>query len=843
MNKIETSLLKFLVTFIKRYSDEYCTDHNLVEKMIKNKRVQKLIIDCIYKLEPILAGEVLKGKQKNIMPKPSQPSQDSHLNILSRDVKMLMSNFDSIKEKLSSVKHLVTSIDSSLNQKHSISSDQVSPEENPILESFLKKMSQKRKLFDYEFQDFSNETWEKHFEVEKMLQQELVLYENNKKILANKFFCKLNHVKLKTGDKICRLEGQICKERSEFMHIINKLQMIIEEKNSQEMRRVEFEQKLLDESFSLFYISDLPSAITKIKALVTVRQILEKNRQQDEKVIEGLKKKLQILAEEYVKSQDQLLEMTQKVSSLSLCIVRIIEESFLPESEKKSFIEDINAFDCKSLELQLTDEKILEYLTGKIFIKRIEKVFDDFDNKDSNFKIKIMKCFDNESKQKKKSRGDSRLKGRKKSPNGKLYVKTLNASPGIELINEPESPFNSVKKVISELDSELRNRNKLLTQNLNEALMEFGGSPKKYGKELKVRTQYIDIQLPKPLNTLEKSSETDSSLSLLYLCHNSTQASSSSNSFCCQTTLTSSEVTFHEDYYTRNDFMSLYRLYISQKQANIFTQTEKKLKFKELDDSKLLVKGLMRHSIMQKKINVQELESNEEILIKSVEAVQKTERLPDLEQSKDLYHKELEIFSHFLGYKKMDFKTLQQLWEDVINRRLVEGERDKITSYLRSHFGTENFVEEKQKIISMLLNYKSENVQDNSLKVLLNDFHNKISALAKWRKLLFNLFKTNLPKLFDPSDSQSFPKLVIYYRMIKANHHLIPSHHLKKSDTSIIFKKQDWRLNSRSPIQQHKAPKFSSRILTTRTHEKLFRAKTPILTKNHQKFPILNPFK
>ena len=842
MNKVESSLLKFFVKFAKNYSEGFDKDEALVEKMIRNKAVQKLVIDCIYKLEPILAGEILNSKRKKTPVKQYAQPQESRLTLLAKEIQNLMLNFDSIKQKLSSVKQIVNSIDSHLTKKFSISEDLVQSEENFKLENFLKKFSQKRKMLDHEFQDFTNETWEKHFEVEKMLQEELILYENKGKMLANKFLTKLNQVKQKTGEKIFRLELKIVEQEAEFEHHVNRLQMVIEEKNSQELRKVEYENNLLNEYSNLFYIPDMQTAILRIKSLVTIRQILEKNRNQDEKIIQSLKNKIKLLAQEYVESQDKLLKTTQNFSSLSLCIAKIIDESCLTEIDKKSLFDNLNSLDCKLLENRVMDERVLQYLTGKVFINRMEKILEETESKDEGFKIKIWKCLENEARIGKLNKKDSGRK-RKASPNGKLSGRNFGTSPRLDLMIEPDSPFDSVKKMVSVLDMELKSRNKVLTQNLTDAITGVIVSPKKQGKEIKVRTHMIDIQIPKLYISVEKSSGTEPTPST-----SSTETQTISTFSCnsSQTPLNFSDVTLHESYYTNNNFLSLYRSYIQQIQSDSSTQTEKKPKFKELQNSSLLIKGLMRNSIPNiiNTIKVSNEKLMEESAINSTETVPNTEKTPSLLQSKHIYEQELEMFAQFLGYKKLDFSTLQYLWEEVINRRLLEGEKDKITSHLRAHFGAETFVEEKLKVIKLLSSDKSDYAQDKSLNVLLKDFHAKISVIARWRNLLINFFKSNIPKFFNSDTPNTLSKIVFFTRLQNLPNQDQSLHNFKKQDTSIIFKKQDWRVQSKSPILQSKAAIFPPpRIKPNKTYEKLSRPKTPTILKSSKKLPNLNFFK
>ena len=67
-------------------------------------------------------------------------------------------------------------------------------------------------------------------------------------------------------------------------------------------------------------------------------------------------------------------------------------------------------------------------------------------------------------------------------------------------------------------------------------------------------------------------------------------------------------------------------------------------------------------------------------------------------EASEEYQKEFSLHTQAKGLKKMNFQDIQQIWEEVINRRILEGEKDKISVHLRGYLGTDKFDSEKTNI-------------------------------------------------------------------------------------------------------------------------------------------------
>jgi hypothetical protein len=370
-------------------------------------------------------------------------------------------------------------------------------------------------------------------------------------------------------------------------------------------------------------------------------------------------------------------------------------------------------------------------------------------------------------------------------------------------------------------------------------------------KGVKVRTKLVDIQVPKNYKTHEKETQVENDFKSFYMKSESTSTCVKLEDVNLQTVLNLSDVKKYEEYYLNHDFIDLYQVFMKTRKIDKEIQTEKKIKFKEFDDSKLLIKGLMKktalafHSsirdIKNKAVNSEAATNREPTpipnLTNETEVFTERNEANPINEAQDLYQKEFAIYSQFLGLKKFDFTSLQKIWEEVINRRLVEGEKDKITSHLRTVFGTETFEQEKQKVIHMLSNIKQEQNMNSSYGLLLRDFHKKVNILDRWRNFMILFIKSNLSKFFEENSTRlNLLKISTFLKMLKQSPTKDPT---TKSNTVLVFKTQDWRITSKSPVQNRKPSKTSQMQKHPKNFDNLFRLKTPSKVKV-EKLPSLN---
>ena len=90
----------------------------------------------------------------------------------------------------------------------------------------------------------------------------------------------------------------------------------------------------------------------------------------------------------------------------------------------------------------------------------------------------------------------------------------------------------------------------------------------------------------------------------------------------------------------------------------------------------------------------------------------KEEKEKSIINATEAYKAEFKLQTQLKGLKKIPFADIQGLWEEVINRRILEGENDKISIYLRGYLGTDKFESEKARIIAMMGTAEVENLEN-----------------------------------------------------------------------------------------------------------------------------------
>ena len=111
METLQQSLVRFYASFITNRTNDSQLNSYLVKKMLKNKSVQKIIIDSMCKLDPIINEEIISvfnpknsNSQRKIMKK-------SKLLSLADDIKDVMKNYEFIQGKISNMKDIVENLD------------------------------------------------------------------------------------------------------------------------------------------------------------------------------------------------------------------------------------------------------------------------------------------------------------------------------------------------------------------------------------------------------------------------------------------------------------------------------------------------------------------------------------------------------------------------------------------------------------------------------------------------------------------------------------------------------------------------------------------------------------
>ena len=840
MNAIQTDLLKFFINFIQNAVPDDETSNYLVKRMMKDKQVQEILVECLFRLEPILTTELSLIKTKT-KPSLALMRKESRLLVLAQDIKNLMKNFDSIKSAIGSLSKTVQNFGTILSQKPSIALSYPQASDSPLVK-YLSSISVGNSLNNEEFEDFSKESWNKHMEVEKMLAAELYLYKTRWDLYEQNHVRKVFWIKEKTGVKVRRLEEINEKVKFELIQELARVSMALEDRVGLEERRKRFEVDLMKEEENCVFVPDLLTAVEKIKSLLTVRQVLEFNRHEDDKVIQVLNNKMQNIAFEFLETQENLKMYVKYTQDLTNLLVKVIQRFDWPKERVDGIV------DC----------------ARKMEFSEIDGIVMD-----------LMKEYSNNFSPERKSRSPDSPRKLKRN----LLNKTEKKSPKLKInTSPPHSPSKdtdnqtvSFKKVLNLIDYEIKSKNKKFTENLSEIMNNFAHPPKLKLKEINIKTKKTEPRIEIKKTYSHIAVQTVTSFKLLKKQESTTQTTSSCTSGASQTDLVSNDINKLEDIIKNRDIIKDYQDFILDKQCTKETQTEQKIIHKEFEDSRLLIRSMMRkqtaptshQSLLRSRtplltpnefssVGSQFLKSFETGTLLTPNQVNEDNETIEEELAKatNEYSKEFGIFSQFLGYKKLDFVSIQNLWEEVINRRLSEGEKDKITDYLKEYEGCENYEVEKMKIIHMLMNFKKQGKDDKAFESLVKGFKKTIRVLNKWRKFLILFIKKNVSKIIHDQKSGKLVdlyKIVVFYKLIKQDIGLMidKKHVMKKSETSVVFKDENWLNTSRSPRLVGKTS-VKSRIFNikhNKSYERTLKIKSPArfhIAKTLQKLPVIS---
>lgn len=926
MEELPKNLISFFLSFIKSHTDSLADKEKLIRRMMSMKNVQSIIIETMFKLEPIINDQVISIKNQTPFKSLNSKSRESHLLTLSRDIKQQMENFANIQESLSNVLNLVDNINLNVEM---LPAEPLKSYEEPELVTFLSTMAGKPQIADFEIDDIASDTWAKHMEVEKMLKVEVQKYENHLQRVENSYFIRISALKQKTADKIIRLENELQKTWEHFRELVDRSSMSFEDKLSKESEQYEKEEKILAAGNEM-QAKDYSQAMAKIKNLFSARKILEKRKHQDEKFIEGLNSKIALLTEKLVEMKNLNENLIENCGSLSWCLEFLVTKMDIPVPVKEKVLKLISKQKCKKIEDLFKVEEVFEKYSVESLSKKFENLKDGIAEvcihvADENLKIKLRKLISDSKLEEldKKStmknlqppKAPISFAKRGKSSAGNIQkvkkdlIKTPKETKSSVQFPKPESSLDKMKKALLDIDKQIAERDKSVEEvymetlkvrdstiqelSVNDTIMksienEFL-SPKALEKIIfspdSMRSGILDIVSTRSDITFKETKSTQT-LSIV--------------ARTCTSTPNHDQVNLH--LLTIQNFPHIFVSPLVQSKIKIdkFIQTEKenfsvdmisqptsllhgliaKTKILKSDNSlqpilslapniseSMIVTKLskskhertLRDNIIghieesleniSKQKKKLDLTLNNSIPISEAEKSSKTFQkvtpsklaLPltsrkqnNLNSASEQYRKEFKLQAQAKGIKKMDSHTIQMVMDEVISRRLLEGEKDKISVHLRGYLGTDRFESEKSKMISII---ESKDKHEEQEKIYIKLEKNKRS-FENWKKLMTKFLERlsfNFRSLVSENDSTSdilFKvaknlKFVKHRLMRKANKTMVNS---RKEE--IIFAPDKWAVNftSLSPLESLKHAK-KLKLLKKPKFLNRFVSKTPIKEK------------
>lgn len=906
MEVLQQSLVSFLSSFMLAKTENIQIKEFLVRKMLRMKSVQKIIIESMCKLEPIINQEILSidglktsSSTRNIVKRPK-------LLTLAEDIKNVMENYEDIQGKVTDMKNMVENIDLSV---------EISPEDPDFYTkntspgaafSFLSSVDGYKPITNKEIEEISEELWSRHVEVERMLKVEVEKYLAEMDLLENKYFYKIADIKQKAGIKIENLENKIVTLIEFFRKQIDQCGMKLEEQISRENERIWMEENIIKQSLDSSPVRDMPSALNKIRKLLNIKRIYEKRRNKDEKLIKGLNSKLQLLLDKFSELQESNSKLLTNFSSLSWCLGTVIESSNLSSQLKQKALKHVAKQNFNKLETMMKTQGIFELNSIEVITKKFDEFKDGIVSISSNLKDEGVK-----NKISKLVAENKIEEFRKNSVNKKPHIKS--ASPRRAITNRNRTPksgerekpndnaIDQLKQALINIDEEIKKNNKILADDLEDLAAEDESEPDIPLGEL---NEYKNIDYGGRRHSanpvIKRSIATSPNIAVNEKNHEKSGLENKCTKYearysqTLQITVNTSQTQTSSQLFIRiidyvNSFLNrdkdkrvfimspereIENLIVNTLEKSLVAKLEKGnqtvkeiLNYDTAIQDNSLIRGLMNKSQFSRRERsfLERDDRNDNITIEkftNLPGIDSLDTLKDLKspviiQATEAYKKEFQIYTQLKGLKKLDFNDIQALWEKVINRRIIEGEKDRISIYLRGYLGTDRFEGEKKRIIEMIEAFKAEenafqSLTPNSSLKPMRPFNEK--PLNNWKKLMFKFIfkKLFISKAFDfyasPTDMlyEAAKKIkFVKHRINKTPGKFQMPSKILSQDKFQYEKSEKWILNSITPtlVDTYRA---KSRYRTNRrnyTADRLKRVKSPIRDKDvgqdTSKFPVL----
>ena len=866
MENYSKAFITFLVSYISSHSDNPKTSEALVKRMMRMKNVQKIIIDTMSQLSSIIYQEILSIENIKTTTFYKIPPKNSKLLTLAEDVKNILNNYIFIQSKVSDMREIIDNFD-----EHIDISDE-SKQLDPLYTSayhFLNAIPPNQVISNDEIEEISNELWSKQLEVETMLKIEVNKLRQFQNTIGNRFFYKNDFIKTKAGLKMKAMEEEKEKMKQSFQEEIERLKLSYEEILSFENEKNLNEDKRISKLFDPSTIRDLPGAIVKIKELLGIKLIYEKKRCKDEKLIKGLNNKLQLLIDSYSNLSEKHDVIEQRFEELKRNHENLVETSNIisPKNRERRLISKQDSLKFDPIRP--------EVIFSEFSVKKNDNIVDvkGFSSKARNESIKIYRT---EPKIDKNKRISPRKKLRTATPAGRPILANLQQIQKSQ--EKQENAIQEFKQALIVIDENFKKTNKALTENLEDLVgsnvdMEIQEESKNLAEKLKFEIKDNKIVSDQSSNIrsnpqILSPQATDSSLiadippKLMHekemqvekLCLTN-QASQTVSKFLInisslfRTHKSNLKLSGKTEADLENILIEVFSHYLREvKDSTCQSEKETTAPIELKMSSNELIKGLLkrdkRSSYPKDDNDSKENSIIEKIIKLPVFSEQKIEDIKEnqinqLVMATKEYKKEFVIQTQLKGYKKLEFGNIQTLWEEIINRRISEGEQDKISVYLRGLLGTKNFENEKKSVIEMIESSKLHNISSFSAS------SNKPSKSSKkpiqnWKKLLTSLIISKLSLFTESIQSQENPvdKLFeaskkikfIKHRIIRRSNPRSKVRH-EESDTFGFTKSDKWRVRSVTPTLVETA-RVKSRYMNTRrnhTNERFQRPMTKII--------------
>ena len=383
MEDLQSGLMSILINYVQNLgirmgSANFKPSESLIRKVLFVKPAQKVIIETLTKLYPIICKEVFKRELGNLFAaestSKSSPEESPEFNLEEKilSATLLSDKYKKIKQKLEELHEIFDEFfmrDDDLKYESQIDIPSKISKSNQLV-SFLEEMNKYEPTTEMEFSDISKDSWRQHAKVEAIIKNEIQIYNTKFNQLEAKYHYKLSKVKEKSGLKIKQLEKQL--EDSAFakrLEIDRFLMSYNDEKSLQyriQLKEEELIKKLdIDEE-----ITNFQSAIKKINQLVKAKKILEKKLIYANEVVKNIDGKLKFNLIKRQEAQEKLETSQRNSKLLKVAFLDLLEKSKLIDEDRekaKTYLEKEN---FAKLAEKLTENIFTESTTQEYLLKK-----------------------------------------------------------------------------------------------------------------------------------------------------------------------------------------------------------------------------------------------------------------------------------------------------------------------------------------------------------------------------------------------------------------------------------------------------------------------------------------
>ncbi|CAG9315513.1 unnamed protein product [Blepharisma stoltei] len=459
MEELKENVTEYFISFILNKlpeENDYAKERRkqFAQTIIHEKSSQKIILEALLKLYPIVTNHIVQDKRKKDIEKGLIGKEYQHDSIfLTKEMtqtqyESFINNYTQIQQQ---VKNLAIMLDKDAQINSIISEKEIKEKidfaitkrfQSDKLVGLLTEMGGYEPEFFLDIRDISHDTWNKHVEVERLLKEEMIVHERKFNHLDSKYLYKLMWMKERAGLKIQKLEKYIDDAWTKSREDVDRVKMTLQDEYSLQYENYLKEEAVLRSAEKEEPITDLPSALRKIKQQLAARKILEKKLVQADKVIRGIDNKLKIVMEKNKDLNEKFSGMRYNNEKLITSFLWLVDKSRLLDMHREKSKTYVAKLKFEKLAEKLTEGKFPESMTQEIILKKFYDIRESLNlvsltTNDSMTKVRIGKLL-----------GDLKVEDILQEAEKKSYETAMAQLQQLQVANEKKNKKTSKKNVL-----------------------------------------------------------------------------------------------------------------------------------------------------------------------------------------------------------------------------------------------------------------------------------------------------------------------------------------------------------------------------------------------------------